>query len=138
MVQDSTVVYHTYSEPLRGHPDFENHVDRYIQVIQALTGIADWRPSNTAETSLEVSTPKAFVQNVASETRQLAKIYGFLYPDNNGHWFCCVYIPEEQLPPKIQWSLNRAIIYSAKLLSFYFRQHGATELYDAVSTAVVF
>jgi hypothetical protein len=122
---------------------FEDDVDAFIQ-----GGNAGTLPFNTAETSLEVSTtagkcgwrepltncgvPLGFVQDVASETRKIATNRGISF-DN----MCCD-IPEEQLVEFTELSLSRAIIYSAKLLSFYFRRHGATELYDAVLTAVVF
>jgi hypothetical protein len=143
MVQDSTQVYHTYSTFNNGHQEFEDDVDAFIQ-----GGNAGTLPFNTAETSLEVSTtagkcgwrepltncgvPLGFVQDVASETRKIATNRGISF-DN----MCCD-IPEEQLVEFTELSLSRAIIYSAKLLSFYFRRHGATELYDAVLTAVVF
>jgi hypothetical protein len=159
MVQDATQVYHTYSMPVNGHQEFEDSVDAFIRA-----GNADTLPFKTTETSLEVSTPgrcgwrepplspcgtvvSGFVQDVASETRKSAVNGGFvidtrvavargLEPGNLSQ-VCCV-IPGKQLDPFTKSGLNRAIIYSAKLLSFYFRQNGATELYDAVLIATVF
>jgi hypothetical protein len=139
MVQDSTVVYHTLSTPNNGHAEFENYVDAFIRD----PGNADSLPDNTAETSLEVSTPRncgwrevtctvsEFVQDVASETYKIAEYNYYVRV-----WPCC-HIIDNQLKPFTKSSLNRAIIYSAKLLSFYLRQHGATELYNAVLTVVV-
>ena len=140
MVQDATVVYHTYSMPKNGHQEFEDDVGEFIQA-----GKGDTLPSNTSGTSLEVSTPEAFVQAVASETRESAKSLGLLFkPFPTGPFpidpippVCCR-IPENQLDTFTEFSLNRAIIYSAKLLSFYFRQHGATELYNALLVVVMF
>jgi hypothetical protein len=99
----------------------------------------DKLPSNTLGTSLEVSTPEAFVQAVASETRESAKTFGLLIPNQFPNFppECC-YIPAKQLGTFAEFSLNRAIIYSAKLLSFYFQQHGATELYTAIWMVAVF
>jgi hypothetical protein len=149
MVQDVTQVYHTYRTPNNGHPEFEKYVDTFIQA-----GNADKLPDNTAETSAETSlevsipgicgwreeshcgTPRGFVQYVASETQKVAKSHGVLLGRLGG---CCE-IPKDQnqLDKFTESSLNRAIIYSAKLLSFYFRRHGATELYNAVLIATVF
>jgi hypothetical protein len=108
MVQDVTQVYHTYREGLEGHQEFEDDVDEFIQA-----GNGDRLPSDTSKASLEVSMPKAFVEAVASETRQTK---------------CCP-IRAEQLDMFIEDSLNRAIIYSAKLLSFYFRQYQDQDQY---------
>ena len=108
---------------VEGHyQEFEGEVDKFIQA-----GKGERLPFNPSGTSLEVSTPKAFVQAVASETRASAARFGIQV---------CCRIPAHQLETFIEFSLNRAIIYSAKLLSFYFRQHGATELYNAVLMVV--
>jgi hypothetical protein len=150
MVQDVTQVYHTYSMPINGHQEFEDYVDVFIQA-----GKGDTLPVNTAEalslcntlaqaacptaeTSLEVSTPEEFVQDVASETRKSAESFGLLIPIIRPLPPICCLIPENQLNTFTEFSLNRSIIYSAKLLSFYFRQHGATELYNAALIAAVF
>ena len=134
MVQDVTQVYHTYSMPKNGHQEFEDYVDAFIQA-----GKGDTLPFNTAETALEVSTPKASVQDVASETRKSAERLGLIIfvPANIIPPICCV-IRKNQLDTFTEFSLNRAIIYSAELVSFYFRQHGATELYNAALIAAVF
>ena len=126
MVQDVTQVYHTYREGLEGHQEFEDDVDEFIEA-----GNGERLPSDTSKAPLEVAKPqdvpedvdyiKEFVEAVASETRETR---------------CCPI--REQLDTFTEFSLNRAIIYSAKLLSFYFRQHGATELYNAVLMVVVF
>jgi hypothetical protein len=137
MVQDATQVYHTYSIPNNGHQEFEDNVDAFIQDPRKN---ADTLPFNTTETSLEVSTPEPFVQDVASETRRIA-VSRHLLTGITGHESLCCDIPETQLDSFTSFtelSLSRAIIYSAKLLSFYFRQHGAPELYNALLIAVVF
>src|SRR5262249_6839221 len=84
-----------------------------------------------SKASLEVTIPEAFVQDVASETRESAERRGLLVHVSIFPPFCCL-IPENQLASFTEFSLNRAIIYSAKLLSFYFRQHRTTALYNAV------
>ena len=143
MVQDVTQVYHAYSMPEFGHQEFEDDVDEFIKA-----GKGDMLPFNTADTSLEVSAlkvfglevlsaPKAFVRAVASETRESAKRFGLLVKFPIIGTICCR-ISENQLDTFTEFSVNRAIIYSAKLLSFYFRQHGAPELYTAILTAALF
>jgi hypothetical protein len=156
MVQDVTQVYHTYSEPSNGHREFENAVDAFIQDPDNADTL-DTLPFNTAETSLEVPTSgrcswrgicgtvvEAFAQDVASETRNSSElkrlgVFTVFVGLLETKVLCCQ-IPENQLQLNkfVTLSLNRAIIYSAKLLSFYFRQHGATGLYNAVLIATVF
>ena len=104
MVQDVTVVYHTYSMPKNGHREFENYVDEFIGDDRG-----DTLPFNTSETSLEVSTPEAFVQDVASETRESAESLGLLVHVPGFPPFCCR-IPENQLDKFTEFSLNRAVV----------------------------
>jgi hypothetical protein len=131
MLQDVTQVYHTYREPLDGHAEFENYVDEFIKAGNGdtmpwtsplnitLGGITLEFPMEYI--SLEVSTPEAFVQAVANETRESAESRGVVTKFLDIVPVCCD-IPEAQLETFTEFSLNRAIIYSAKLLSLYFRR----------------
>jgi hypothetical protein len=115
MVQDSTQVYHTYSEARNGHQEFENYVDSFLGA-----GKGDKLPSFTTGAAIEVSTPEGFVRDVARETREIGAAVLVTVPILNQR-ICCL-IPDDQRDAFTEASLNRAIIYSAKLIRFYFRK----------------
>ena len=137
-VQDVTVPYHTYSEPGNGHQGFEDYVDRFINTPNAAS-----LPVDTADRWLNVLNVKdgeanRFVQQVATETQALAKSRGWWKPANNGipipaPAYCCNI--GSDIDKAAELSVNRAIVYSAKLLSFYLRQP-AIDLSSALWTSV--
>lgn len=139
MIQDLTQVYHTRNQGLFGHEGFENYVDAFIRDPNTN---ANQLPDDTSGAPIEVESAFAvnpFIQglsyasSIAAETRAISRTVEIEVAGIN---ILCCDSDKVNTDAFAKASLNRAIVYSAKLIRYYLRAQ-TKQLSSAVLTTVI-